>query len=604
MSARVVRIGGASGYWGDASLSTPQLIASPGLNYVVYDYLAEITMSLMGRARAKDPRAGYALDFVTQTLKQNVREIAARKIKLIANAGGVNASACGEAVRALVATLGLGLKVGVVRGDDLLDRREAFADHAEMFSGAPFPPREQIMSVNAYLGAFPIAKALDEGADIVITGRGVDSAVTLGACIHEFGWTPRDYDKLAGGTLAGHIIECGAQATGGVFTDWEMVPDTDAIGYPIAEVSADGSFVCTKPEGTGGLVSFGTVAEQMLYEIGDPRAYLMPDVVCDFSEVQIVDEGGDRVRVSGARGRGAPDTYKVSVTFEDGFRGGRLTNFVGPRADKKAERYTEALFKRARAELRRRNLSDFTETSVEILGAESQYGAGRTRDSVREVVVKSAVRHPQSEGVALFLRESNGIGLASPPGASGFQGGRPAPSPVVRLFSFLLAKQEVTIALDVDGREVAFADARSEKVERGASPPAPDDASVALGESVRVPLMAIAYGRSGDKGDKANIGIIAREPGYFPYIRRAITTELIAERFAHFLKGNVERFDLPGCKAINFLLHDVLGGGGVASLRADAQGKGYASLMMDYPVEVPAELAARKALPRWNEETT
>ena len=325
MPGKTIRVGGASGFWGDASLSTPQLLGAGNIDYIVYDYLAEITMSILARARAKSPDAGFAGDFVFAALKGSLKDIARQRIKVISNAGGVNPKACADAVRTLAGDLDLDLKVAVVEGDDLMARRDeiAGAGHVEMFSGAPCPEPDSIASINAYLGAFPIAEALAQGADIVITGRCVDSAVTLGACIHEFGWSADDLDALAGGSLAGHILECGPQACGGNFTDWELAADgIENIGYPVAEIAADGSFAVGKPEGTGGLVSVGTVAEQMLYEIGDPQAYVLPDVVCDFSDVTIAQTGEDRVEVSGARGRPAPSTYKVCMTHQDGFRGG------------------------------------------------------------------------------------------------------------------------------------------------------------------------------------------------------------------------------------------------------------------------------------------
>ena len=342
-----IRIGGACGYWGESSMATPQLLATRSLDYLVYDYLAEITMSIMARAFAKDPKAGYAQDFVTVVMQENLAEIARQGVKIVTNAGGVNPRACGQAVRALIAEQALDLKVAIVLGDDLIKSREALANHGmtEMYSGEDFPDCSKLASVNAYLGAFPIAQALSEGADIVITGRSVDSAVTLGACLHEFGWGEEEWDRLASGTLAGHILECGPQATGGNFTDWHLVVDSiDHIGYPIAEIFADGSFLLTKPEGTGGIVNVGTVSEQMLYEIGDPQAYIVPDVVCDFSKVEIRQDAPNCVRVVGACGYPATDTYKVSATYFDGFRGGTLKTFCGIDADKKAEGFAKAVF--------------------------------------------------------------------------------------------------------------------------------------------------------------------------------------------------------------------------------------------------------------------
>lgn len=600
MSKKVIRIGGASGFWGDAAMATPQLLAAGGLDYIVYDYLAEITMSIMARARAEKPDAGFATDFVSLALKPNLAEIARQKVKIISNAGGVNPEACAAAVRALIADRGLDLKVAAITGDDLIASKDELAAQgfAEMFSADVFPDPKKILSINAYLGAFPIAKALGEGADIVITGRSVDSAVTLGACIHEFGWTPADLDKLAGGSLAGHILECGPQATGGNFTDWESVIDRlEDIGYPIAEVSPDGTFVCTKPEGSGGVVNVGTVSEQMLYEIGDPQAYMLPDVVCDFSQVKVEQQGSDRVLVSNAKGHPAPDTYKVCATYVDGFRGGLTMSFYGIDASRKAERFAEVVYKRARRTLRNLNLPDYTEVSTEVIGAESQYGSARRIDVSREVVVKIAAKHPEAAGIGILLKEATGLGLATPPGLSGFAGGRPKPTPVARLFSFAIPKSRVAIAVDTDGRKIAMADEAGRPFDPAslARPETPQAAETT--NLVRVPLVSLAWARSGDKGDKANVGVIARRAEYFPYICRSLTTEIVAERFAHFLKGKVERFVLPGPHALNFLLHNVLGGGGVASLRNDPQGKGYSQLLLEVPIEVPAELARRDGLP-------
>ena len=600
MAGKVIRIGGASGFWGDSAMSTPQLMAAPDIDYIVYDYLAEITMSIMARARAEKPEAGYAADFVTLALKPNLVEIARRKVKIISNAGGVNPEACAKAVRALVAEQGLNLKVAAVTGDDLIALKEELAHEglAEMFSADAFPDPKTILSINSYLGAFPIAHALGDGADIVITGRCVDSAVTLGACIHEFGWTPDDLDKLAGGSLAGHILECGPQATGGNFTDWESVIDRlEDIGYPIVEISDAGTFVCTKPEGSGGVVNVGTVSEQMLYEIGDPQAYMLPDVVCDFSNVKITQQGSDRVLVTNARGYPAPDTYKVCATYVDGFRGGLAMSYYGIDASRKAERFAEVVYKRARRTLRGFNLPDFTETSTEVIGAESQYGSARRIEVAREVVVKIAAKHPDAAGIGILLKEATGLGLAAPPGLSGFAGGRPKPMPVVRLFSFTTPKGKVSVVIDVDGKKSAFADGGGRRFDPSSlrRPDVPQAGEVAA--MLAVPLVALAWARSGDKGDKANIGVIARHAEYFPYICRSLTTDVVADRFEHFLKGHVELFILPGPHALNFLLHNVLGGGGIASLRNDPQGKGYSQLLLEVPIEVPAALAKRDKLP-------
>ncbi len=592
--SKTIRIGGASGFWGDAGHATQQLLGDGNLDFIVYDYLAEITMSIMARARAKNPEMGYAGDFVSVALKQNLTEIANQGVKILSNAGGVNPAACGTAVRALVKELGLDLKVAVVVGDDLLARREEIAKRApaEMFTGESFPDPDAVLSMNAYLGAFPVAKALNEGADIVITGRSVDSAVTLGACIHAFGWQAEDLDELAGGSLCGHILECGPQATGGNFTDWEEIVGTyENIGYPIAEVSADGTFITTKPEGTGGRVMVGTVAEQMLYEIGDPQAYFLPDVVCDFSDVTLEEVGRDRVKVANAKGAGVPNSYKVSTTFSDGFRGGTVFTYCGVDADKKARAFSDAVYARARAQFHRLNMPDFTHTEVEVIGAEDHYGDSRRIQGAREVDVKIAAKHPDQAGIAIMLREATGLALAAPPGLAGFAGNRAKPSPVVRLFSMTVEKGDIPITVDVDGKTETFTDKVVAPYDpKATTPPALPAAPDLSGKLVEVPLVALAWGRSGDKGDKGNIGIIARKAEYLPYIWAALDEAVVAKHFAHFLEGSVERFYMPGSNAINFLLHDVLGGGGVASVRNDPQGKTYAQLILDYPIPVPEGL--------------
>ena len=590
--SKSIRIGGASGFWGDSVVATPQLLSNNNLDFIVYDYLAEITMSIMARARTKDPKKGYAIDFVSSVLKLNLRQIADQKIKILSNAGGVNPESCAEAIRELIAEQKLDLKVSVVLGDDLMDKKEELKDIKEMYSDAEFPEQDKIASINAYLGAFPIAQALKDGADIVITGRSVDSAVTLAACIYSFGWLENDYDKLASGSLAGHIIECGTQSTGGNFTDWELASkDLHQIGYPIVEIKEDGVFDCSKSQNTTGLVSFGTVAEQMLYEIGDPQSYILPDVICDFSKVKINEIEKNVVRVTGATGYPAPKQYKVCATYTDGFRAGHLCSFVGIDAAKKARRYGEAIFDRSRLIMRMMNIPDFDETSIEILGDNSQYSDKSENLDNREVVLKFAAKHQDIRAVGIMLKESVGLGLATPPGLSGFVGGRPKPSPIVRLFSFLINKKDVDIKIEdgISSKKFEVKDSENfdiNSIKRHEAPKIEDQDQ----QFIDVPLIKIAYGRSGDKGNKANIGIIARNEKFYPVICKYLTEDIVKRCFSKFLEGEVEKFYLPGSCSINFMLDNVLGGGGPASLRNDPQGKAYAQILLDETIPVPKSL--------------
>ncbi len=590
---KTLRIGGASGFWGDAALATPQLLKAGNLDFIVYDYLAEITMAILARVRAKDASQGYATDFVSATMAPNLAEIARQKLRIISNAGGVNPEGCAAALRAEIANQGLSLKVAVVMGDDLIAQLDDIAGRApkDMFTGADFPEPAKVGSVNAYLGAFPIAAALDRGADIVITGRCVDSAVTLAACIHSFGWSPQDFDALAGGSLAGHILECGPQATGGNFTDWRDVADSLLdIGYPIAEITPDGAFLVSKPPDTGGKVSFGTVAEQMVYEIGDPQAYLLPDVACDFSAVEIDEVGDNLVRVSGAIGRGVPGSYKTCLTWHNGFRGGHLFGFYGIDAEQKAQSFADAAIARSRAALQRLNAADFTEVSVELLGAEAQFGGQRQSGPSRELAAKIAVRHPDARGIGVFLKEATGLGLASAPGLSGFAGARPKPSPVMALFSYLTPKGEVSIEISDAVGGLTFQDYAPSKKLTPIARPVPPAAPAVAKDLVLVPLIDLAWGRSGDKGDIANIGIIARRPEWLPTLWHALDALHLQSVFGHFVTGKVERFLLPGTSALNILLHGALGGGGTSSLRNDPQGKGYAQLLLAAPISVSVAL--------------
>lgn len=587
-----VRIGGASGFWGDTALAVPQLLAGGALDYLVFDYLAEVTMSILAAQRAKDASAGYAHDFVQIMMREALPQLHERGIRVVANAGGVNPLACRDALQTLAAELGITIKVGVVLGDDLVTRANTFRDSqvTEMFSGAPFPQR--VASVNAYLGALPIARALDAGCDVVITGRCVDSAVTLGVLMHEFKWAADAYDRLAQGTLAGHLIECGAQCTGGLFTDWQAVPDWENIGFPIVEASADGSFVITKAPGTGGLVTPATVAEQLLYEIGDPRAYLMPDVSCDFTQVRMTQQAEHRVQVRGAIGRAPTAQYKVSATYADGYRNTGFLTIAGADAVPKAQRTGAALLTRMQRMLAARGLPAFTETRIEVLGGEEMFGAG-ARSDAREVVLKMSAKAASRDSLELFAREFAPAATSMAPGTLGLVGGRPSPAPVVRLFSFLLDKSAVAIEIDVNGERDAVAIPLEGGFDAAALGPALSHAGAPIApiapiaqSGPGVPLITLAHGRSGDKGNNANIGIIARRADDLPRLSAWLTPERVAAHFAHRAPRRVERFDLAGLNAINFVLHDVLGGGGMASLHTDNLAKAYAQVLL--AMEVPA----------------
>ena len=601
----MIRIANGQGFWGDWLEAPVRLVEQGPIDYLVLDYLAEVTMSIMAAQKLRNPQAGYATDFVQVVMAPLAREIAEKKIKVITNAGGVNPQACRDAVLKACEAAGVKLEVAVVLGDDLMSRVDELRglDIREMDSGDALPAK--IVSMNAYLGGFPIARALAEGADVVITGRCVDSAVTLGALIHAFGWTMDDHDKLAAGTLCGHIIECGAQCNGGNFTDWRLVPDYDRMGFPVAEVLADGSFVLGKPDGTGGLITTATVAEQMLYEIGDPRAYMVPDVVCDFTQATYAQVGKDRVRVSGAKGRPPTDTYKVSTTWPDGYKLSTIFMLGGREAVAKGQHSADAIIKKTRRMFREKNMGDYRDVSIEIIGGEATYGPhARTQES-REVVVKVAAKHDQKEALGLLGREIAPMATGGVVGMTGsFGAGRVSPSPVIRMFSCLVPKTLVPVTIEMDGRSITMQ--RAAKSGGFTVADLPDEAPAAPSlptsgpnaATATVPLVALAYGRSGDKGDNANIGIFARRPEYEPILDAEVTEEAVARYFAHRIQGKVTRWRLPGIGGFNFLLRQALGGGGMASLKADPLAKAFAQMLLDMPVRVPPSLADARNTPR------
>ena len=591
---KTVRIGGASGFWGDSAGAAPQLVQNNEVDYVVFDYLAELTMSILSAARLKNPQLGYATDFVTSAMKSILPQVASGQVKVVSNAGGMNPKACAQALHELASSLGYKLQIQVVLGDDLLSQVPEMVTQnvQELQSGQALPAK--LLSANAYLGALPIAKALDSGAQVVITGRCVDSAVTLGVLIHEFQWQAHDYDLLAQGSLAGHLIECGAQATGGLFTDWETVPDWANIAYPIIECDADGSFMVSKPQNTGGLVSVATLSEQLVYEIGDPAHYLLPDVIADFTQVRMLQAGPHRVRVQGASGRAPTDFYKVSATYLDGYKcSGQLT-IVGMNAYEKAKRTGQAILERTRNMLTQNNWPDYSATHLEVLGAESAYGnlANPAVFASRELVLRLTVTHIKKEALDLFAKEIAPAGTSFAPGTTGAGGGRPAVSPRIKQFAFLWPKNKVAVSLwdintDCATSVMAYAEAQKPILEKPSFGLA-IQSEIPVGDRfIEGPLIQWAYARSGDKGNISNIGVIARKAEYLPYIKSALSTEAVKNYLSFSVKGNVTRYDLPGIDAINFVCEQALDGGGMASLRNDALGKGMAQILLSMPIRMP-----------------
>jgi hypothetical protein len=596
---KTIHIGGASGFWGDSSIGTFQLLKVPGLNYITYDYLAELTMAIMAGMRMKNPEHGYALDFV-ELMKRALPVAKAKGIRIIANAGGLNPDGCAKALKEALADTLPDVKIGVVAGDDasstLAKLRKEGVELKDQHTNMAAPPF--FLTANAYLGAFPIAAALDEGADIVITGRVVDSAMTLGALIHEYKWTPSHLNEMAQGSLAGHIIECGAQATGGLFTDWELVPDWANIGYPVVSVEADGSFEVSKPEGTGGLINKAVATEQMLYEISDPANYALPDVVCDFTTVNIRESGVNRVRIEGATGKAPSDLYKVCATYPEGFRCIGLLSVVGFNAEAKARRTAEAILERTRAMFKSMNLPDYTRAYYEVIGSETELGPHRQVKLGHEAIVRIAITHSGKKAAAIFSKEIAPAGTSFAPGTSGnFGMGRPNVTPLVKLFSCFVSKNDIKPTVAINSQVTEYAEpqhpARTGH-QQAISTSSSESYSSSLNEPNSFPLPAalqgkklidIAHGRSGDKGNTSNIGIVARSPEYWTLLQSILTPDRIKKYLSHLVEGEVHTFELPQVHAFNVVMKGALDGGGMSSMRNDPLGKGMAQILLTMPLE-------------------
>jgi hypothetical protein len=448
-----VLVANGQGFWGDSILGPVRLVREGPLHYLTLDYLAEVTMSIMQKLRSRDPQAGYATDFV-EMLPRVLPVCREAGIRIVANAAGVNPRACLRAVAKTVRELGLeGVRVGVVEGDDILEDLPELLGEGEEFrnmdTGEPLEGlASQVTSANVYIGAAPLVEALRQGADIVLAGRATDPALVVAPLVAEFGWSLDDYDRIAAATIAGHIVECGAQCTGGNYTNWREVPDLARIGYPVIEAYADGSFVVTKHPGTGGLVSVETVSSQLVYEMGDPSKYITPDCIADFTSIRLDQEGPDRVRVSGIKGAPPTDTYKVSISYRDGYKAvGQLT-VAGPEAVDKARLCAEVVFERLALD---GVVFGSDERLVELLGTDVCHaGIAAAPADPAEVVLRLGVRSADRDKVNRFGMEIVPLVTSGPPGVTGFAGGRPKATEVIGFWPALLQKTRVSTRIHVE----------------------------------------------------------------------------------------------------------------------------------------------------------
>jgi len=448
-----ILIANGQGFWGDSILGPIRLVNEGPLDYLTLDYLAEVTMSIMQKLKSRDPSKGYATDFVEMC--RRVLPVCHEKgIKIVANAGGVNPIACREALAEVIRELGLtGMKIGIVEGDDILDDLESLIDGGEEFknmdNGQPLKPYlDRVKTANVYIGAEPIVEALKQGADIVITGRATDPSIVLAPLMYEFDWSIDDVDMMAAGTIAGHIVECGAQCTGGNYANWKEIPDMAKIGYPVVEANPDGTFAVTKHEGTGGKVSIETVTSQLVYEMSDPANYITPDCVADFTSIQLKQDGPDRVAISGIKGRPATDTYKVSISFHEGYKIISQLTVAGPDAVEKAKLCADIVFDRVAMDG-----VTFTEKEkfIEIVGTNVCHaGIVDAPADPAEVVLRIGARSDDKAKLDRLGMEIVPLVTSGPPGVTGFAGGRPKATEIISYWPALLSKGKIETKVSVE----------------------------------------------------------------------------------------------------------------------------------------------------------
>ena len=448
-----VRVASGQGFWGDLLTAPVDQVRGGPIDYLMLDYLAEVTMSIMQKQRARDPQAGYAKDFVS-LVREILPDCVEKNIKVLSNAGGVNVAGCAEAIKGVAAELGLSgkVKIGVVTGDDILGRLDEFAEQGveitNMETGEPLSEiRDKVQSANVYLGAGGLVEALDKGAQIIVGGRLTDTGLTLAPLMHEFGWKFDDWDLVSAGTIAGHIIECGAQSSGGNCQyDWKNIPDLANVGFPIVEASPNGEFVVTKHDGTGGRVNIQAVKEQLLYEMGDPKAYITPDVVADFSSINLAPDGDDRVRVFGIKGNPKTEFYKVSIAYSAGWKAVGTLVYAWPDAYEKAKAADQVL----RGRIERLGLK-FDLMLTEFVGVSATHGhlAGEPSPDIPEVQLRFGVRGQRKADVERFTKELAPLILTGPPAVTGFAGGRPKVEEIMAYFPALIPKHLIETKVQV-----------------------------------------------------------------------------------------------------------------------------------------------------------
>jgi hypothetical protein len=590
-----LRIANCSGFYGDRRSAPRELLEGGPIDVLTGDYLAELTMLILWRSRGRDPARGYATSFLGQ-MEECLGLAVDKRVKVVANAGGLNPAGLATELRALAGKLGLEVSVAHVEGDDLLGRlgelQAAGEPLAHLDTGTPLAEAGVApVTANAYLGAWGIVAALEAGADVVVCGRVTDASLVVGPAAWHFGWTADDWDRLAGAVVAGHVLECGTQATGGNYAFLDELPDAGPPGFPIAEVAADGSAVVTKHPGTGGLVSVGTVTAQLLYEIAGP-AYQNPDVVARFDTVRVTDAGPDRVRLSGTRGEPAPDRLKVAINYLGGFRNSMSFVLTGLDVESKAAMAEATLFERLGGR------EQFQSAETRLVGrptpdpATAEEAVAELRITVKDPDPAKVGRSFSSAAIELVLASYPGCYTTTPPTDA---------TPYGVYWPALVRADLVdhTVVLDnghrLEVKRVPYREgSRSAGLGNSAvhSPPTPP--SPPTGPTARAPLGAVFGARSGDKGGNANLGIWARDERAYRFLAGFLSVERFRELIPEALRLSVQRYELPNLLAVNFVVVGLLGEGVSSSTRVDPQAKGLGEWLRARVVELPVELLERQ----------
>ncbi|RUT79916.1 acyclic terpene utilization AtuA family protein [Ancylomarina longa] len=588
-----IRIANAGGFWGDDLDVLRRQLEGGAVDYISSDFLAEVTMSILRKQQLKNESLGYVTDFVDQIV--DVADLMKQKgVRMITNAGGINPIGCARKILSELSKKGISLKIAVVDGDNIIDRIDEFypaaADFKNMDTGESFELISQnLQSANIYLGVPPLLKALESGADLILAGRVTDTSVTMAPMIHELGWQLDDWDKLAAGLIAGHIIECGAQSTGGNFTDWQKVERWDNMGYPIVEMNKNGEFTVYKHENTGGLISVDTIREQLVYEMGNPAQYISPDVVADFSHLQLEQVAENKVSVKNAKGYPSTPYLKVSMAFEDGYKATSSIVISGGRVLNKAQEFEKIFWQRLN--------TDYLKKNTEFVGYNACHQHLAEHIDPNEILLRLSVYDTDTEKIKKFSMSIAPLILSGPPGVA-VTGGRARMQQVITYWPTLVPKSSIISKvhiLDDNGEvqeqyDIASVLGNEREMVTPVRKVAETKQAYADDKRITVPLRKICLARSGDKGDTVNIGVLARSKEVYAFMKTALTAEYVSTMFAGISKGKVTRFEIDNLMALNFLLEEALDGGGTKSLMIDAQGKTDASALLNQEIKIPEKI--------------